>query len=153
MSRWPKRILFFLLIVLVGLQFLQPEKNYQEPDDLQDTLDFIQSHPTIPERVQSVLQSSCYNCHSNTTEYDWYDFIQPGRWIVENHIQKGKKELNYNAWGRFTDRKKERLLRSMIEAIETHEMPLPSYLLLHPEARLSSEEADEVISWIKSQAP
>ncbi len=153
MKPWWKRGILIVALLFIAFQFYQPEKNYQEPDQVIDTLDFVRSRKALPRRVVRTLETSCYNCHSNTTKYDWYDFIQPARFLVESHIEKGKKELNFNEWGSYTDRTKERLLRSMVEQIETGRMPLPSYLFLHKEAKLSPKEVDEMISWLKKQEP
>ena len=41
----------------------------------------------------------------------------------------------------------------MVEMVEEHEMPLPSYtyLGLHSEANLSDEQRKELVAWVKTQ--
>ncbi|MFH6943418.1 heme-binding domain-containing protein [Flavobacterium sp.] len=44
------------------------------------------------------MQTSCYYCHSNNTQYPRYFYIQPARLFMESHIPQGKKDLNFSEW-------------------------------------------------------
>ncbi|BAO56096.1 hypothetical protein NMS_2087 [Nonlabens marinus S1-08] len=96
------------------------------------------------------MQVSCYDCHSNNTEYPWYSRIQPTAWYLENHIQEGKDELNFNEWDTYSSRRKNSKLRSIINQIESGEMPLDSYTLIHGGARLDSTAVKEIIGYMDS---
>ena len=98
--------------------------------------------------IKNKLHVSCYDCHSNNTRYPWYNKIQPVAWFMEDHIKEGKAELNFSEWGEFSDRRKNSKLRSIISQIEEGEMPLDSYILLHPDADLSEEEKSEIIDYM-----
>lgn len=102
----------------------------------------------IPEKIQSILRNSCYDCHSNSTDYPVYSYIQPLSFYLENHIQKGKKELNFNEWGHYSDRKQANKLESILNQIQQKKMPLPSYIYLHHGAKLSEKQIEEMASWI-----
>ena len=93
MRRVFKKTGLFLLICFVLLQFYQPARNKSSGQDL--SKDFVTVN-NAPDSIQQILHTSCYDCHSNNTNYLWYDYIQPGRMLVESHISKGKKELNFN---------------------------------------------------------
>lgn len=102
----------------------------------------------VPPMVQNKIKVSCYDCHSNKTEYPWYNKIQPVAWFLEDHIKNGKAELNFNEWGDYSDRRKNSKLRSIISQIEDDEMPLDSYTFIHWDAKFSKSEKKEIIKYM-----
>ncbi|WP_047418840.1 heme-binding domain-containing protein [Cellulophaga sp. Hel_I_12] len=139
-----KIIAIILLVAFVGIQFIPTERNqsYTVPET-----DFMLVN-NVPETIQRKLQVSCYDCHSNNTQYPWYNKIQPAAWFLEDHIKEGKAELNFNEWDSLSSRRKASKLRSIIKQIENGEMPLDSYTLIHKDAKFSEAEAEELISFI-----
>lgn len=102
----------------------------------------------VPAKIKNRLQVSCYDCHSNNTDYPWYSKIQPAAWFLEDHIQEGKDELNFNEWATYSDRRKNSKLRSIISQIEEDKMPLDSYTLIHKDAILSDEDKRMIIDYM-----
>lgn len=102
----------------------------------------------VPVTIEKSLQVSCYDCHSNNTQYPWYNKIQPAAWYLEEHIQEGKSELNFSEWATYSDRRKTSKLRAIIKQIENEEMPLESYTLVHGAAVLSTSKKEEIIKYI-----
>ncbi len=102
----------------------------------------------VPATIKNRLQVSCYDCHSNNTDYPWYSKIQPAAWYLEDHIQEGKDELNFNEWAEYSDRRKNSKLRSIISQIEEDKMPLDSYTLIHRDAILSDEDKRMIIDYM-----
>jgi hypothetical protein len=98
---WAKKILLSLLMVLILIQFIQPARN--KSSELSST--DIKKTFSIPENVQLVLQISCYDCHSNNTNYPWYSKIQPFGWLLAKHIKNGKAELNFNEFSSYSLRR------------------------------------------------
>lgn len=135
-----------LLIVFVGIQFIPTVRN--ESKGVPET-DFMLVN-NVPETIQNKLQVSCYDCHSNNTQYPWYNKVQPVAWILEDHIEEGKAELNFNEWDSLSNRRKKSKLRSIIKQIESDEMPLDSYTIVHKDAEFTEAESKELISWITS---
>ncbi|PHR00170.1 MAG: hypothetical protein COB32_13645, partial [Halomonas sp.] len=78
----------------------------------------------------------------------WYNRVQPVAWFLEDHIKEGKAELNFNEWDSLSSRRKTSKLRSIIKQIESGEMPLDSYTLIHRDAKFSKEETEEIINWV-----
>lgn len=143
-----KKISIALLVILVLIQFIPVEKN-----DSGDQQFNISNNYEIPGNVQTILKNACNDCHSNQTEYPWYSKIQPVGFWLNNHIQDGKRHLNFSE---FTNRPlayQNHKLEETIEMVEQNEMPIPSYtyLGLHPEANLTEGEKQEIIDWAKSQ--
>src|SRR5665647_2114818 len=91
--------------------------------------DFIKTNK-VPEDVGRMLLTSCYNCHSNNTNYPWYGCVQPVGWFLENHINKGRAVLNLSEFGGYSVRKQKSKLKSMANQIEKDEMPLSSYTFI-----------------------
>lgn len=90
------------------------------------------------------------DCHSNNTDYTWYDYIQPTRFFVEAHIKEAKYALNFNEWGNYSKRKQERLLASIKKQIETKKMPLASYVSMKKDAALSDDDIKTIADWLDS---
>ena len=143
MNKILKRILVGLLVVLVGIQLIPANVNKQEPVPKTD----IRYVYDVPESVMNVLETSCYDCHSNNTNYPWYSKVQPVRLLMDKHIREGKKELNFNEFGNYSERMKRNNIQSIGSQVEEGEMPLPSYLIMHEEAKLSGEEKDALIEF------
>lgn len=91
---------------------------------------------------------SCYDCHSNNTVYPWYSKVQPAAWFLIDHIKEGKEELNFNEWSNYSVRRKKSKLRSIIKQIESGEMPMESYTLIHRDALLSENNKNAVIEFM-----
>jgi|TARA_B100001063_G_C16774286_1_gene563931 hypothetical protein len=140
-----KIIAIVLLVAFVGIQFMPTTRN--QSDSVPST-DFMLVN-NVPENIQKKLQVSCYDCHSNNTQYPWYNKVQPVAWFLEDHIKEGKAELNFNEWDSLSNRRKKSKLRSIIKQIESDEMPLYSYTLIHKDASFSEAEKQELIRWIE----
>ena len=139
-----KIIALVLLIAFVVIQFLPNQLNKS-----QTTLksDFLVVN-NVPTSIKNKLQTSCYDCHSNNTNYPWYSKIQPVAKFLENHVKEGKKELNFSEWDSLSVRRKKSKLKSIISQIKDDEMPLTSYTLIHRDAKFSEKEKQEMIQWM-----
>ena len=138
-----KKIGITVLIVLIGIQFIQPARNENGqalPTDISKTV-------FIPGNVKSLLQTACNDCHSNNTNYPWYANIQPMGWLLANHIKDGKAELNFNEFGSYSQRRQQSKLKSIVSQIKDDEMPLASYTMLHKNAKLTKEQKALIIDW------
>ena len=137
-----------LLVAFLGIQFI-PRKENQS--DYTSKSDFTRVYE-VPENIKVLLQNSCYDCHSNNTNYPWYHKIQPAAMYLDKHIEEGKEELNLSEFGKYSSRRQLSKLRSMSSQIKDGEMPLKSYTLIHQSAKLSDKEKEELIVWLDSLA-
>lgn len=144
-----KKVLFIVVICLLLVQFYQPARNV---DNGQVLVVHFQKVYTVPNNIATILQNSCYDCHSNNTNYRWYDYIQPARIMVEHHISNAKKDLNFSEWGNYSSRKQQTKLDRIIKQVKANEMPLGSYTLLHKNAILSTSQKNELINWLTKTA-
>ena len=141
-----KIIALILLVGFVGIQFVPTDLN--QSDTVPKT-DFLLVNNT-QENISALLQESCYDCHSNNTEYPWYNKVQPVAWFLEDHINEGKEELNFNEWDAYSNRRKNSKLKSRISQVKDDEMPLASYTLIHKDAKLSNSEKTLIIDYMKN---
>ncbi|WP_069659015.1 heme-binding domain-containing protein [Arcticibacter eurypsychrophilus] len=139
-----KKVLLSVLAVLLLIQFFQPKRNVNTKASKSDINNVYQ----VPDKVKAVLQRSCYDCHSNSTNYPWYSSIQPFGWVMASHIRKGKSELDFNRFGEYSPRRQKSKLKSIRESIKDNSMPLPSYTLIHQSAKLSNEQKNSIYKWL-----
>ena len=128
------------------MQLYQPARNIALEQDL--TANFTKVY-NVPKNVEAILRTSCYDCHSNNTNYPWYSNIQPVEIFMQNHIKEGKEELNFNEYGNYSQRKQNSKLKAINKQIKLNEMPLASYTLIHKNAILSNIQKQEIMNWIE----
>ena len=131
-----------LLVVLIAIQFFHPDKNLSGELSNDISKKFV-----MPDSVQQILKTSCYDCHSNHSDYPWYAKIEPVDWWLTNHINKGKRGLNFNEFSTYRIAKQYKRFQDISEMVNKHDMPLPSYLIIHRYAILSEPQIDEVKQW------
>lgn len=142
-SNMKKKIAWFLLIALIVIQFIKPQKNQSTQKSSND----ISTLAAVPANVQTVLDKACNDCHSNNTRYPWYSNIQPVAWWLANHVKEGKGELNFSEFTSYSPKKQARKLEETIEMVKEGEMPLNSYTWTHKDAVLTNEEKLALSSW------
>jgi len=142
-----KWALFILLGLFIIVQFFQPSRE-QDPSPLPTDLFF---QVTIDDSLKNVLLTSCYDCHSNQTEYPLYAYIVPFAQMINKHIQVGKQELNFSHWGTYSKQELVGHLSDICEVVEEDRMPLRSYLLLHKKARLDESQKEKMCKWSEEE--
>ena len=145
MKKIIKKILFIGLIIFLLMQLYQPARNESFEQDI--TANFTKVY-NVPKNVEAIVRTSCYDCHSNNTNYPWYSNVQPVGFFMEHHIKEAKEDLNFSEWGNYSKRKQENKLDRIVKQIKSDEMPLASYTLIHKNARLTTVQKKEVMDWI-----
>jgi hypothetical protein len=134
-----RRMLWIGLAVLIGsliaAQFWPSSLNPKNPPVIEEP------NWDSPE-TRVLTQRACFDCHSNETVWPWYSRVAPMSWLVEKDIVEGRAALNFSEWHRDQDVQTE----EVVELISIDEMPLPYYVILHPEARLSASEKGRLIN-------
>src|SRR2546430_458063 len=100
MHRKRKWLLIFI-VAFILIQFIQPARN-KNGQVLQTDITRI---VTVPPTIKAILETACYDCHSNNTRYPWYANIQPGGWWLAKHIRDGKDEINFSEFGSYSPRR------------------------------------------------
>ena len=125
--------LFLAGLILFGLIQLVPYgRDHTNPPVLQE--------PAWDAQTRAIAQRACFDCHSNETTYPWYSYVAPVSWLTQRDVEQGRKELNFSEWEMGEDEAED-----IAEVILEGEMPLPIYLIMHPDARLSEAEKAKLI--------
>jgi hypothetical protein len=101
--------------------------------------------------VVRILERSCQNCHSERTAWPWYSYVPPMSWMIESDVARGRGHMNLSRWNGYPPERQQEILSEMSNLVRNRVMPLPRYLLLHPEARLSDAEVVYLYQWAKSE--
>lgn len=134
----------FVALLIIAIQFFDTDKNISAtPSE-----NAIEKHYQLSSHVQGLLKTSCYDCHSNNTTYPWYNNIQPVKWWLADHVNSGKRHLNFDEFNTYSKEKKLKKLDEITETVRSGEMPLSSYTVIHHNAKLSSADQSEIEKWV-----
>jgi hypothetical protein len=142
-----KKILIFLALALLVIQFIRPEKNLSD-----DNKNSVYTKYETNDELKEILSVACNDCHSNKTVYPWYSNFQPVAWWLNDHVIDGKKHLNFSEFTKRPIAVQNHKFEEVIESQEDKWMPLESYTNfgLHPKAKLTDEQREKIISWARA---
>ncbi len=120
-------------------------------EEIDHEQDFI-SNTNASKEVKEIIKETCYDCHSNQPKYPWYAKIAPLSWWINDHIQHGRKHLNFSEWNSYSSEKKVHKLEECWQEVNEEEMPLYSYTIMHGEAQLSDDQIKELVNFFKKEA-
>ncbi len=137
-----KRAIYVILIIFVLLQFFTPKRT--NPPVTQEI--------SAPPEVMSILQKSCYDCHSNKTRWPWYSKVAPISFLVVRDVNEGRKHMNFTEWDKIPQQKLAKVFEEIAEEVQEGEMPMPIYLIMHSDARLSPSEKNTLVTWAQQKS-
>jgi len=132
-----------LAIAFIIIQFFPIDRSVP-PVYAAETLEAAVS---VPPHISEIIGRSCNDCHSNLTVYPWYTRIQPVGWFMKNHIDEGRREMNFSVFNTYSPKKKAKKLDEICEQVTQSEMPLPSYLWIHGNSVLKEGEVKALCDW------
>ncbi len=147
MKKVLKIVAIALVVAFIVIQFIRPDLT-NPPIDQAETLE---ANLQVPENVQAILSRSCKDCHSNETKYPFYSKIQPSTWFMKDHIDEGRAEMNFSVWKNLPTTRQKRKLTEICEQIQSKTMPLPSYLWLHWDAKMSEADIKTLCDWTETE--
>jgi len=110
-----------------------------------------QSSPAPLAGMNPLIERACQNCHSERTVWPAYSYLPLVSWAIEKDVAEGREHLNLSHWDEYSTDDKRDLLARIGTMVRNRQMPLPRYVLLHPEARLSDEEIQVIYDWTREQ--
>lgn len=137
-----------LASIFAALQFIRPARTNPPIDESRT----IQAHTQLSPEVASILNRSCNDCHSHQTRWPWYSNVAPVSWFVINHVNVGRRELNFSDWAQYSPEDRAHLLKKICREVKSGAMPLGSYLRLHSEANLSVEDIKTLCDWATEES-
>lgn len=134
-----------VMVCLLLSQFFQPEDNSGDYESVKSFL----VETNVNSNIESILKKACFDCHTDKTVYPWYGKITPINYLISHHVKEGKEHINFSNWNNYSLDKKEHKMEELYEEVEEKHMPLKSYKTFHSDAKLSSNEIDDLIHWAK----
>jgi hypothetical protein len=138
-----KVIWAIIIIVIIVIQLIPSDR----PEVIATNDSDLLKNVNVPDSVSRILKSACYDCHSNETKYPWYAYVAPVSWLVSRDARLGRANMNLSEWETLSKMDKASLLSDIADEVESGEMPMPIYVLMHPEAKLSAMERTLIVRW------
>ncbi len=93
--------------------------------------------------TRALVGTSCFDCHSNQTQWYWYTNVAPFSWLVQRDVEEGRAVLNFSEWDR------PQRIDEVAESISEGSMPPWYYYAVHWAAKLSPNEQEELIAGLR----
>jgi Haem-binding domain len=135
--------LALILILVIGAQFVRADRT-NPPTRPQRSLLALKA---MTPDVRTILDRSCRDCHSNETRWPWYSHIAPVSWMLAQHVNGGRDRMNYSEWTSYDPDDQDKFLNGMCSLTKKGRMPLPSYLWIHRDAKLSDSDVKTLCAW------
>jgi hypothetical protein len=126
-----------ILVVLAALQLVPATR----------TNPLVVADVAAPAEVKAILRGACYDCHSNETRWPWYSKVAPLSWWITHHIEEGREDLNFSEWPAYDFEAQDLAFEDIRKQVSRGKMPLRSYRLMHPGARLTEAERKAILRW------
>ena len=136
-----KRTIIIVFSVLVGgfllIQLIPYGHQHTNPSVVQEpNWDSLQT--------RELAQRACFDCHSNESVWPWYSNIAPVSWLVQRDVNDGRRRVNFSDWGRTRE------TDDIPRVVQNGQMPMPIFLIMPPEARLTQAEKDALVSGLQA---
>ena len=142
-----KQIIFLFLLALLIFLYLQYPDDFPQVSNEMASTD-IQHMPYAQPEINLILKVACFDCHSyNVQETPWYGKIPIVKGWIASHMIEGRKHLNFSEWASYEEKKRAHKMEEIAEMVTDKKMPLTSYLLGHPDARISKAQRKMIGDW------
>jgi len=105
--------------------------------------------------TRELARQACFDCHSNETVWPWYTNLAPVSWLTQRDVNEGREKLNFSDYqglrgeegGKGEDEEEG---EEISEEIERGSMPPWYYVIIHPNAALSDQEKQQLITGLQN---
>jgi len=136
-----------LVVLFLGIQLMRPVRSNPPVDESQT----IEARTQMTPQVKAIFERSCNDCHSNKTVWPWYTNVAPISWWIVGHINEARQLMNLSEWGKLDRDRQDRKLRQICDEVTDGGMPLPSYLPMHPKAKLAEQDKKTLCDWTAAE--
>lgn len=91
-------------------------------------------------QAEAIAKQSCYDCHSNETEWWWATNIAPSSWLIQRDVDKGRSTMNFSEFAGAPS------AEEFAEVVNGGEMPPFQYTIIHPDAKLTDAEKQVLVA-------
>lgn len=142
-ARW---IAGALIVGAIAIQFVRPART----NAVTDPGRALAAHVQVTADARAILERACRDCHSNDTRWPWYSNVAPVSWFVIDHVNHGRRHFNYSDWAQYAPEDADRILMNTCAFARKESMPMPSYLLMHRDARLTDADVAALCDWTET---
>jgi hypothetical protein len=134
-------VIGIIVVLAVVLQLIPYGRDHANPP--------VVSEPKwdSPE-TRTLAKRACFDCHSYETVWPWYSNIAPVSWLVYRDVIEARQKINFSDW----NRPQGQTLDELPEEVGEGGMPPASYLQMHPNARLSALERQQLLAGLMKLA-
>jgi len=136
-----------LVVLFLGIQLMRPARSNPAVDESQT----IEARTQMTPQVKAIFERSCNDCHSNKTVWPWYTNVAPISWWIAGHIDEARQLMNLSEWAKLDRDRQDRKLRQICDEVTDGGMPLPSYLPMHPKAKVSDQDKKTLCDWTAAE--
>jgi len=129
-----KKLIAFVVVVLIGIQFIPVERTNPP----------VQSEIMAPDNIKAIFKKACYDCHSNETNWAWYTKVAPASFLAAKDVHDGRKHINFSEW---SINKEAKHKEAIWDEVREEQMPPWQYKIFHSEAKLTIQEKDLIRNW------
>jgi hypothetical protein len=134
------QVVLVAIAVVIVIQFIPVDRSNPP----------VQGELNAPPAVAEILRASCYDCHSNETQWPWYSYVAPVSWMLAHHVGEGREKLNFSTWSDLAEKDRIKMVHEIWEETSQGQMPLRVYLIMHPKAKLSDGAIERLRMWSES---
>lgn len=135
-----RKLLIILAALVLAIQ-LAPVDRSNPPVTMEAPAD---------EAPAAILRRSCYDCHSNETEWPWYSYVAPVSWLVSRDVKEAREHLNFSQWDQYDDKQIRKIKEEIVDEVAKKAMPLKIYLAMHRDAKVSDEDFQIIKRWAEA---
>jgi hypothetical protein len=132
------RITIIILAIFLIIQFFQPDRTNPPAT----------AEIRAPLAVMKILNKSCYDCHSNLTNWPLYSKISPISWLIASNVNNGRSKLNFSEWRKYSGKIQKKLQKEIWEQVSEDGMPILYYTWMHPSAIVTLSEKQILKKWV-----
>lgn len=115
-------------------------------DTVESETNSFMSSNNYNKEIKPILRQKCFDCHTTFTRYPWYYKVPGVKQLIDKDIYDARRDLDLTDGIRMSD------LHSLQMVIEDNSMPPKRYTLVHQNSRLTPDEKEKLLSWIKKSA-
>jgi hypothetical protein len=137
-----KKVLLILIgvgvLVFVSIQFIPFGHEHTNPA-------MVSEPQWSSPAARALVKDSCFQCHSNETNWTWYSNIAPASWLIQFDVNAGRAKFNFSDWN-----KNPADVDELVGTVQEGEMPPIQYTIFHPSSRLNPQQKQDLINALNS---
>jgi hypothetical protein len=134
-------------LAFVCIQFVPTQMTNAAVDESRT----VNARLRVTPEVNAILARSCNDCHTQRTRFPWYSRVAPFSWMLAGHIREGRDHLNFSDWAAYDAEEQDLYLQNICRITRRGAMPIPSYLYIHRDAKLSEADVKTLCDWTQAE--